>query len=283
MMQIATILKSKNLFLKRDEEEKTMIPLNEFSSPLKFEENNKNIKNVECQKFTFRYLFELFQTNSIKELENFIIETIKQESNLNIYQKISFTNSILLNSDKLNQLKDFYEEECHLSLLNWIWNERIFLKYPNYNINNLFGLLALLINILNIFKIIHINSNDILELKLYEKLIKIKEFIKKWSNDHNIINLITLILDKWKAIVEEDCEKKLNKKRKRYEEESKVKSDISLISNKYNINIQKNVNNKKKIKKNLKIDISKNRVLYFNKENAPFEISILKNHYDPIL
>ena len=40
-MQIATILKSKNLFLKRDEEEKTMIPLNEFSSPLKFEEHNK--------------------------------------------------------------------------------------------------------------------------------------------------------------------------------------------------------------------------------------------------
>ena len=283
MMQIATILKSKNLFLNRDEEEKTMIPLNEFSSPLKFEEHNKNIKNVECQKFTFRYLFELFQTNSIEELENFIIETIKNESNLNIYQKISFTNSILLNNDKLTQLKDFYEEECHLSLLNWIWNERIFLKYPNYNINNLFGLLALLINILNIFKIIHINSNDILELKLYEKLIKIKEFIKKWSNDHNIINLITLILNKWKAIVEEDCEKKLNKKRKRYEEESKVKSDISLISNKYNINIQKNVNNKNKIKKNIKIDVSKNRVLYFDKENAPFEVSILKSHYDPIL
>ena len=283
MMQIATILKSKNLFLKREEEEKTMIPLNEFSSPLKFEENNKNIKNVECQKFTFRYLFELFQTNSIEELENFIIETIKNESNLNIYQKISFTNSILLSNDKLDQLKEFYEEECHSSLLNWIWNERIFLKYPNYNINNLFGLLALLINILNIFKIIHINSNDILELKLYEKLIKIKEFIKKWSNDHNIINLITLILNKWKAIVEEDCEKKLNKKRKRCEEESKVKSDISLISNKYNINIQKNVNNKNKIKKNIKIDVSKNRVLYFDKENAPFEVSILKSHYDPIL
>ena len=40
---------------------------------------------------------------------------------------------------------------------------------------------------------------------------------------------------------------------------------------------------KKRLKKNLKIDISKNRVLYFNKENAPFEVSILKNHYDPIL
>ena len=283
-MQIATILKSKNRFLRQDEEEKSIIPLNELSYPLKFEQiKNKNLKNVESQTFTFRYLFELFQTNSIEELENYIINTIKQESNLNIYQKISFTNSILLNSDKLNQLKDFYEEECHLSLLNWIWNERIFLKYPNYNINNIFALLALLINILNIFEIIHINSNDILELKLYEKLIKIKEFIKKWSNDFKIINLISLILNKWKKNVEEDFEKALTKKRKRCEEEGKVNSDISLINNKFNVNIEKNVNNKKKIKKNLKIDISKNRVLYFNKENAPFEISILKNHYDPIL
>ena len=74
-----------------------------------------------------------------------------------------------------------------------------------------------------------------------------------------------------------------NKKRRRCEEESIVNSDISLISNKYNVNIQKNVNNKKKVKKNIKIDISKNRVLYFDKENEPFEVSILKSHYDPIL
>ena len=271
MTQIEKIKNFNNLY-KRPEEENTIISLEEEPNLLYIELQ----KEINIQNINLNNLFGILKINSIENFEIFIIETIKQETHLNIYQKISFTNSILLNNDKLDQLKEFYEEECHLSLLNWIWNERMFLKYPKSNINKFFGLLALLINILNIFKILPIKSNDILDLKLFEKLIKIKEFIKKWSNDHNIINLITLILNKWKTIVEEDCEKKLNKKRRRCEEESIVNSDISLISNKYNVNIQKNFNNKK-VKKNLKIELSKNKVLYFDKDTAPFEVSIIKN------
>ena len=276
MTQIEKLKSFKTLY-KKPEEEKSIISLEEeqpnFPIYIQLE------KGIDFQ--NINYLFGSLKINSIENFETFIIETIKQESNLNILQKISFTNSILLNNDKLNNLKDFYEEECHLSLLNWIWNERIFLKNPKYNINKLFGLLALLINILNIFTILPINSKDILDLKLYEKLIKIKEFIKKWSNQHKIITLISFILNKWKLSVEEEYEKKLIEKKNRNKSEGD--SNINLLSYKYNnVNIQKNVNNKK-VKKNIKIDISKNRVLYFDKENEPFEVSILKSHYDPIL
>ena len=265
-------LKSFKTLNKKPEEEKSIISLEEeqpnFPIYIQLE------KGIDFQ--NINYLFGSLKINSIENFETFIIETIKQESNLNILQKISFTNSILLNNDKLNKLKDFYEEECHLSLLNWIWNERMFLKYPKSNINKFFGLLALLINILNIFKILPIKSNDILDLKLFEKLIKIKEFIKKWSNQNQIITLISCVLDKWKFAVEEEYEKKLNKKRNKIESEVKF-NNINLLSNKYNnVNIQKNFNNKK-VKKNLKIELSKNKVLYFDKDTAPFEVSIIKN------
>ncbi len=264
-------LKSFKTLNKKPEEEKSIISLEEeqpnFPIYIQLE------KGIDFQ--NINYLFGSLKINSIENFETFIIETIKQESNLNILQKISFTNSILLNNDKLNKLKDFYEEECHLSLLNWIWNERIFLKNPKYNINKLFGLLALLINILNIFTILPINSKDILDLKLYEKLIKIKEFIKKWSNQHKIITLISFILNKWKLSVEEEYEKKLIEKKNRNKSEGD--SNINLLSYKYNnVNIQKNFNNKK-VKKNLKIELSKNKVLYFDKDTAPFEVSIIKN------
>ena len=111
---------------------------------------------------------------------------------------------------------------------------------------------------------------------MFEKLIKIKEFIKKWSNQNQIITLISCVLDKWKFAVEEEYEKKLNKKRNKIESEDKF-NNINLLSNKYNnVNIQKNFNNKK-VKKNLKIELSKNKVLYFDKDTAPFEVSIIKN------
>ena len=110
---------------------------------------------------------------------------------------------------------------------------------------------------------------------MYEKLIKIKEFIKKWSNQHKIITLISFILNKWKLSVEEEYEKKLIEKKNRNKSEGD--SNINLLSYKYNnVNIQKNVNNKK-VKKNIKIDLSKNTVLFFNKDSAPFEVSIIKN------
>jgi len=224
-----------------------------------------------------------FKANSVNELETFIIQIIKKEDTLNLFQKITFTYSILLNKDKLNELKEFYEEECHLSLLNWVWKERKILKSPFVYLNHLFNVLALLNNILNIFQILHINSKDILDLKLFDKLNKISSFIKNWKIEIPILNLISFVLEKWKKEIEEYKEIKLNKKRNRSEDETEADSDINLINNNIKVNIQKKVNINNKIKKNISIDLSKNRIIYFDKDEIPFSISKLKNSYDPLL
>ena len=227
-----------------------------------------------------------FKANSINELETFIIEVIKQEENLHIFQKITFTNSILLNKDKFSELKEFYEEECHLSLINWIWKERKILKYPNAYFNKLLGILYLLNNILNIFQILHFNPNDIIELKLFDKLNNIKGLIKNWKIEHPILNLISNLLDKWKKNIEESKEIKLNKKRNRSEDETEADSDINLLNNNIKVNNNsKNFNKKvkKNIKKNISFELSKNRIIYFEKDDIPFTISQIKNAYDPLL
>ena len=225
-----------------------------------------------------------FKANSVNELETFIIQIIKKEDALNIFQKITFTYSILLNEDKFDDLKEFYEEECHLSLLNWVWKERKILKYPCTNFNHLFNVLVLLNNILNIFQILPINSKDILDLKLFDKLNIIRYLIKNWKIEHPILNLISNLLDKWKKNIEESKDIKLNVKRNRSEDETEADSDINLLNNNIKVIIPKKVNNiSNKIKKNICIDLSKNRIIYFDKNDIPSSISKIKNAYDPLL
>ena len=260
------------------------IPINEENTYLIIRNEDFNFINLNSREIQNPIEFP-FKANSINELETFIIEVIKQEENLHIFQKITFTNSILLNKDKFSELKEFYEEECHLSLINWIWKERKILKYPNAYFNKLLGILYLLNNILNIFQILHINPNDIIELKLFDKLNNIKGLIKNWKIEHPILNLISNILNKWKSEIEESKEIKLNKKRNRSDDETEFESDINLLNNNIKVNISKNFNKKvkKNIKKNISFELSKNRIIYFEKDDIPFTISQIKNAYDPLL
>ena len=256
------------------------IPINEENTYLIIRNEDFNFINLNSREIQNPIEFP-FKANSINELETFIIEVIKQEENLNIFQKITFTNSILVNKDKFSELKEFYEEECHLSLLNWVWKERKTLKYPNIYFNKLLGILYLLNNILNIFQILHINPNDIIELKLFDKLNNIKGLIKNWKIEHPILNLISNVLNKWKSEIEELKEIKLNQKRNRSDDETEFESDINLLNNNIKVNNSKNFN--KKVKKNISIELSKNRIIYFDKDDIPFSISQIKNTYDPLL
>ena len=261
------------------------IPINEENTYLIIRNEDFNFINLNSREIQNPIEFP-FKANSINELETFIIEVIKQEENLHIFQKITFTNSILVNKDKFSELKEFYEEECHLSLLNWVWKERKTLKYPSYNLNHhLFHILALLNNILNIFLILPINSKDILDLKLFEKLNSIRSLIKNWNMDIPILNLIKEILDKWKCSIEESKEIKLNKKRNRSEEETEADSDINLSLNNIKVIFPQtvNINNKIKKKKHVSIDLSKNKTIYFDKDEIPSSVSKIKNAYDPLL
>ena len=221
-----------------------------------------------------------------ESLEQLIINTIKQEDSMSLLSKLQFTYFISQHANLLSQLSEFYEEECHLSLLNWVWKEKKLLKNPYSSLsdmNSLCGVLELLYNILFIFENLPIKSNDILDLRLFEKLQKIKVYINRWNVFLPVLGKISAVLDKWKKEVDDDTEEKLGQKRKRNnEEETEAESDdntqvVNLLV--YNIEQTKN----KKEKKHVKIDLIKNKTVYFDKEKEPLAVGIVKKEYDPLM
>ena len=221
-----------------------------------------------------------------ESLEQLIINTIKQEDSMSLLSKLQFTYFISQHVNLLSQLSEFFEEECHLSLLNWVWKEKKLLKNPYSSLsdmNSLCGVLELLYNILFIFENLPIKSNDILDLRLFEKLNKIKVYINRWNVFLPVLGKISAVLDKWKKEVDDDTEEKLGQKRKRNnEEETEAESDdntqvVNLLV--YNIEQTKN----KKEKKHVKIDLIKNKTVYFDKEKEPLAVGIVKKEYDPLM
>ena len=221
-----------------------------------------------------------------ESLEQLIINTIKQEDSMSLLSKLQFTYFISQHANLLSQLSEFFEEECHLSLLNWVWKEKKLLKNPYSSLsdmNSLCGVLELLYNILFIFENLPIKSNDILDLRLFEKLHKIKVYINRWNVFLPVLGKISAVLDKWKKEVDVDTEEKLGQKRKRNnEEETEAESDdntqvVNLLV--YNIEQTKN----KKEKKHVKIDLIKNKTVYFDKEKEPLAVGIVKKEYDPLM
>lgn len=252
-----------------------------------------------------RSLFLSYEITQKKEnFNSLILNGIKNDKEMSLGEKINFSEFILENKDKfLNDRKlvqDFMEEEGHVCLLNWVWKKnnsfKIKLSKDNLNLYSIIEIniiLVLLKNILNIFDFLPIKSKDILELKFYEKLLKLKNLIKLYSN-FNLLNLIDKILQKWKAAVDTFYDQTiiscfllnhLNIKRQRPKEEddkedkdeteadseagqSFVKFENSNLDNKININ-------KTKTKKHLKVsfDFSLNSIKYFNQEDAPINIS----------
>lgn len=256
-----------------------------------------------------------------EETQKFIFKTFKNEDELSLGEKIAFSYFLNMNKKSFNKelITEFNEEECHLSLLNWIW--RYNKKFKQFQLQhqlkiNLFDnfenflpqynkllieiniIMELLINILNFFVFLPINSSDILHLKLYEKLIKIKENIKCYANEY-LLNLINFVLNKWKTEVDIDNEKiiitryKLNQlgiKRGRTQEdkEDKEETEADSIDDteddiKNNVNKSNNYSNlNKKIKKNIKVsfDFQKNSIIYFKKDDIPFQITLDKQIND---
>lgn len=270
--------------------------------------------------------YDIEKSNTIEEQEakdeknihDFILKTIKNDDDLTLREKITFSFLLVLNTKSFNEefINEFNEEECHLSLLNWVWrykkklkqfqlqnqlkntffeNFEIFLPQYNKLLIEINIIMELLINILNFFVFLPINSSDILHLKLYEKLIKIKGFINSYAND-NLLNLINFVLNKWKTVVDEENEAKiitryklsqLGVKRPRAPDEKEDKEDTEADSvdyNEDNIKINNNsikysnLNKKIKNKNNIKVsfDLQKNSVIYFKKDDIPFKISLDK-------
>ena len=251
-----------------------------------------------------------------------ILSTLKNEEDLTLKDKLDF--SFILSISKGNfteeTIKEFCEEECHLALLNWVWKytkklkkfkleselrekyllnrennfEEFFQKY-NILLIEINFILDLLINILNLFSFLPITSSDLLNLKLYQKLQKIKIYIKSFSNI-NILKTLDFVLNKWRIQIDSENEQKilakfmLNKlgiKRKRNWEVDieDRETEINSVEDEENLNSNNinniSINNKKKFninnKKNkVSFDLNKNSVIYYQKTDMPFQITIDK-------
>ena len=259
-------------------------------------------------------------------LKKFILETFKNDDDLTLKEKLAFSLFLVMNTQNFDEqmIKELNEEECHLSLLNWVWrynkkikqfqvlhqlkinlleNFEIFLPQYNKLLIEINFIMELLINILNLFVFLPINSSDILHLKLYEKLFKIKEYIKAYTNDY-LLNLINYVLNKWKTVVDTENETKimtryklsqLGMKHSRPTDDKEDKEDTeadSVDENEINNikinninnspNIFSNLNKKNKNKNNIKVsfDLQKNSVIYFKKDDIPLQISLDKQIQD---
>ena len=259
-----------------------------------------------------------------KALMNYITSILKKEDELTLKEKLEFSYGLCISIGSFNKdlVKEFTEEEHHLTMMNWIWRYRKKLKEfllesgLKRNLNNsqnfesspqkynillieINFIIELLINILNFFVYLPITSSDILNLKLYEKLLKIKGYINSYVSQE-VLNLTDFILKKWKTQVDFDNEEKiiarykLNKlgiKRNRSgtddqdTEADSIDNDTNGINNNIkinnlNIHNNQNINLNKKIKnKNIKVsfDLQQNSVAYFDKDDMPFQITLDQN------
>ena len=266
---------------------KKSIAIENSPSLLNISENELNIiENNILSLYNINYYKPFNYSDNSELIEKYIINLIRYEKIFNIQIKVLISNLILMNNNLFIYFNDFFEEECHLSLLNWVFNEKIFLKNKNLNnnnINNKFNLfLQLLNNVLYIFLSLPINSNDILNLKMFQRLKNIKYYISLWNNiniKNYYINLINQILNIWKEKVEINFNSFLNIKRNRDFNKDKfyLKDDTEADSyDNDSIIYEKELKIKnKKNGKTLKFDLSKNKKIIFNKEDEPIKISYL--------
>ena len=270
------------------------IPLNE-DAPLKYETPNLNISP--------RLPTIIINDNTTTTFESFIIDTIHQDETLSLSSKLYFTRILLLNFMKLRYLSDdFFEEECHLSLLNWIWNvKHILISWDtnskdnkqlktNSDENILSIILELLNNILIILETLHIKSNDILDLKLYEKLNKIKGYVLKlppFPVCSCVISNLHFVLEKWNKMCNGmEC----NKKKKGTDEDDERKSVMNMTTNDAELDdaetaVSSFEEDSTNVKKNKKVSFNllRNKEVEFGKEDEPFKVGCKKNEYDPLI
>ena len=255
--------------------------------------------------FSYTTITSIKTPMNFVSFESFVIETINHDAFLSLPSKLTFTHFLLSNRIFLSKLSsNFYDEECHLSLLNWIWNIRnifkaaILLKSTNdlsntsfyYENNVVCIILELLNNILIIFELLDIKSKDILDLKLYEKLNKIKGYVRKLPSSpisNCVTDNINLILLKWKKCVDDAFEKELKVKKKKVICDDTTENVVSVNrSPSVNTDIDTDDDSncwRGKKKKRVVFNLIKNKVITFNKEEKTVNVGYLKNEYDPLI
>jgi hypothetical protein len=127
------------------------------------------------------------------EIITYVMNCFKYDKDLDLNTKTYLTYYINLNYWALQNYEDFYEEECHLAMVNWVYEYSNTLKNAKVEEN----LLHLLYNIILIFEFLPFNPKDIIELKLFDKLNKIRKTMNK---DLYVYPHLDRLLNTWTTI-----------------------------------------------------------------------------------
>ena len=181
---------------------------------------------------------------------NFLIQKInRQEFFPSLEEEINLSAYIIKHKEEFYSNDLFYLEECHQSILNWIWYKRKKLIPENIDFNQL---IDLLFNVIIIFEYFPMKLDILINCHLIKKLKDIKNYIK----DYNIPLTFRIdnLINYWEKQSNNIKNKSLLKKKRRREIEFDL-SDNETVSSLINDNEYEfcdtsySINSKKKYKR----------------------------------
>ena len=166
-------------------------------------------------------LHYIINVSDVKKFKTYVMTSFKFDNLLTVDDKLNLTTCMIYNFPLWSDSEEFFEEECHLALVNWIYalNE----KLRSGEDERVFHLLY---NIILIFEVIPLKVADLLKLKIFQKLNKIRKLIKN-KNLYYYEHLDNL-LNYWTKFCSENyvsSESSQIKKRKRSLDEVNLKED----------------------------------------------------------
>ena len=184
--------------------------------------------------------YEIKNKSKIK----YLVEKINHlDITSSIEEKINLCAEIYENRKEIIFDDLFFLEECHQTILNWIWKQRKKYLVENIDFNQL---IDLLFNVIIIFEFLPINIETLINFHFIRKLKVFEKLIKNYNSAlsfriNDLVNYFEIQVKNY-----EKNNKMLNKKRKRIIIE--LSDNESIISENESIDTTYTFNSKKKIK-----------------------------------
>ena len=184
--------------------------------------------------------YEIKNKSKIK----YLVEKINHlDITSSIEEKINLCAEIYENRKEIISDDLFFLEECHQTILNWVWKQKKNFLIENIDFNQL---IDLLFNVIIIFEFLPINIETLINCNFIKKLKVFEKLIKDYNYALSIrINSLVNYFESQVKMSQKN-NKMLNKKRKRIIIE--FSDNESIISENDSIDTTCSFNSKKKMK-----------------------------------